>query len=127
MITPLPIGLVNTVLPIAVLAVLAIVMPRLITGGETLAHRRVIVAVVLSTLLLIALGAALFAMAYGMRGVPLFGTFAQAPLATGAFFLRLSALAALIWLPLLALVWYSLAQGVEHRRGAALAKRKVGI
>ena len=67
-------------------------------------------------------GAIIFGALYHARGIGVWDAFTQAPIATSWFFLKLSGFAALLWAPILALVWFSMAQGVEKRRGEDLAK-----
>lgn len=117
MIASEPIGWVNTGLPLAVLAGAAVVLPRLVVPGDTRSQRVVMVSVLVSAIALLLLGAAVFAVVYGVRGVGVGAAFATAPMAACIFFLRLSAMAALLWGPVLALVWFAMAQAVEVRRG----------
>lgn len=117
MIAAEPIGWWNTGLPLVVLGVLALVLPHLLVARGTRSHRVVLVGVVISAGLVLVAGEVVFAVIYGASGVGVWEAFRQAPLATGGFFLRLSGFAALVWGPLLVLVWLGLAQGVEKRKG----------
>jgi hypothetical protein len=112
-----PIGWVNTGLPMAVLAGAAVILPRLLVPGDTRSQRAVTVSVLSSAVGLLLLGAAVFAAVYSAGGAGVASAFSNAPMATGLFFLRLSAMAALLWVPVLALVWFAMAQAVEVRRG----------
>ncbi|MBV1867327.1 MAG: hypothetical protein KUG69_05405 [Marinosulfonomonas sp.] len=118
-----PIGLLNTGLPVTVLAVLAIVLPRLLAPSQTRSHRLVGSAVGLSALVLLVVGAIIFAATYSVQGHPVLATFKSDPLAIMLFFLRLAAKASLIWLPVLGLVWFGMAQKVENHRGADVARK----
>lgn len=117
MIATEPIGWVNTGLPMAVLAGAAVILPRLVAPVETRSQRAVVASVLISAIGLLLLGAAVFAVVYGAGGAGVGAAFSAAPLATSVFFLRLSAMAALLWAPVLALVWFAMAQAVEVRRG----------
>lgn len=117
MITAQPIGFLNTGLPLAVLAALALGVPRLLVRRGTRAHGDIAIAMLGSVLILLVAGQLLFALLYIIAGIDVVTAFRQAPLATGGFFLRLSAFAALIWGPVLALVWLGMAQRVESLRG----------
>ena len=46
------------------------------------------------------------------------------PIATTWAFIRISGYAALLWLPILALTWFGMAQGVERRKGEDAAKER---
>ena len=124
MIPTQPIGFLNTGLPVVSLALLVILIPRLILPAGTLSHQVLAVAIAVTALITLAFGAVFFALSYGWLGAPVWATFQDAPTSIAAYFLRLSAMAALIWGPVLALVWYTSAQGVERRRGEARAARK---
>lgn len=117
MIASEPIGWVNTGLPLVVLAGLAVVFPRVLVSDETRSQRAVFGAVAVSALGVLVAGAVVFGVVYGLRGVGVGAAFADAPAATTLFFGRLSAMAALLWAPILALVWFAMAQSVEVRRG----------
>lgn len=122
MIATEPIGWWNTGAPLVLLCALALALPRLLVARATRSHRDVAVAVAVTAGLVLVAGEAVFALIYGLRGVGVWEAFMQAPLVTGGFFLRLSAFAALVWGPLLALIWLGLAQGVEKRKGEDLVK-----
>lgn len=122
MIASEPIGWVNTGLPLVVLAGLAGVLPRFLVSGDTRSQQAVMVSIFGSAVGLLISGGLVFAAVYGLGGVGIGAAFSNTPVATGVFFLRLSALAALLWGPVLGLVWFSMAQGVEARRGADIAR-----
>ncbi|MDJ0825249.1 MAG: hypothetical protein QNJ16_07085 [Rhodobacter sp.] len=119
-----PIGLWNTGLPLVVLGALAVALPWLLVRRATRSHREVAVTIWSSAGLLLIAGAAVFAVLYAVRGAGVAAALAEAPLATAWFFLRLSGFAAVVWAPLLGLVWLGLAQGVERRRGEDVARGK---
>ncbi|MDJ0629273.1 MAG: hypothetical protein QNJ44_13525 [Rhodobacter sp.] len=112
-----PIGLVNTGLPLVLLGALALVLPRLLMRRRTRSHWEVALAIWASAGFLLLAGAVVFAVIYGARGIGIGTALAEAPLATAWFFLRLSGFAAVVWMPLLALVWLGMAQAVERRKG----------
>jgi hypothetical protein len=112
-----PIGWLNTGLPMAVLACAAVVLPRMLVSGGTRSQRAVTGSVVVSAIGLLLLGAAVFIAVYSAGGAGVAAAFSSAPLPTALFFLRLSVMAALMWGPVLALVWFTMAQAVEARRG----------
>ncbi len=112
-----PIGWLNTGLPLAILAMLAVVLPNILVPAQTRSQRELAVGIAASAALLLVVGEVVFALIYAVRGIDVWAAIAEAPLATGGFFLKLSALAAMLWGPLLALMWLGLAQGVEKRRG----------
>jgi len=121
MIQSQPIGLTNTGVPVAVLELAAVGLPRLI-AGRTLSQGRLALAVAVTVLALLGLGALLFAALYALQGAPLRAAWAGDRAAVVAFFLWLAMKAALLWGPVLALVWYVMAQAVERRRGEAVMR-----
>lgn len=118
-----PIGWSNTGLPLALLGLLAVLIPWVLVRRETRSHLEVAVTIWASAGLLLVAGAVIFAMIYAGQGKPVGALLSEAPLATFWFFLRQSGYAALVWVPILALTWLGLAQGVEKRRGEDIAKR----
>ncbi len=118
-----PISLLNTGLPLLVLALLAIALPVLLVPKSTMRHWEVAVAVWASAGFLLLAGAAVFGVIYGLGGVGVKTAFAEAPLATSWFFLKLSGYAAVAWVPVLGLTWLTLAQRVERRKGEEALKR----
>ena len=117
------IGLWNTGLPLLILGALAVVFPRLLVRRDTRAQWEVLVGIWASAGFLLIAGAVIFALIYGARGAPVAEVAGAAPLAVAVFFLRLSGYAAILWVPLLALVWFGMAQGVEKRKGEDLVQR----
>ena len=116
-----PIGWWNTGFPLVLLGGLAVVVPRLFVG-QTRSQRVVMLAILASVGVLLVVGALVFMGLYGWRGVGVWAALGVAPVATGWFFLRLSGFAAMLWGPVLALVWLGLAQGVEKRKGEDVAR-----
>ncbi|MCG6903523.1 MAG: hypothetical protein LJE68_12660, partial [Rhodobacter sp.] len=102
-----PIGWWNTGFPLTLLGAMAVLLPHGLVQGlggrRTRSHALVAMAVLVSGLLLLALGAGLFALIYGARGAEVSAAFDAAPALTAWFFLRLSGFTALLWVPLLAL------------------------
>ena len=112
-----PVTLLNTGLPLALLAALAILLPRLLLPAQTRSHRRLVAVLGVSAALVLAVGCALVA---GMKlagGADLAGAFRAAPLLTLAAIARPAALAAIAWGPLLALSGLSLGHRIEDLRG----------
>lgn len=117
MIASAPIGWINTGLPVTILALAAVLVPGRIAPRETRSHKAVMFAVALTAVIMVLLGAAIFAVVYWFSGAGVPAALSEAPLATMVYFFRLSLMAALLWGPILALVWFSMAQSVEKRRG----------
>jgi predicted membrane-bound spermidine synthase len=110
-----PLTFANGILPLAVLVAATIGLPALLAGG-TLSQGRLGVAVLVTALLVWALGAGVLAVQYAMsEGGMVSGLWAL---------LERSALMGLLWVPLLGVVWLMRAQGVERRRG--LMMREAG-
>lgn len=116
MIEAQPIGWWNTGFPLVLLGGLAAVLPRVFVG-QTRSQAVVLLAILASAVVLLAVGALVFMGLYGWRGVSVWAALGSAPMATGGFFVRLSGFAAMVWGPVLALVWLGLAQRVETRKG----------
>lgn len=111
------IGLWNTGVPLLVLCTLALGLPRLTVPRDTRDHGEVRRGIALAAVLVLLAGVAVFVAAYAGRGAEVARAVAVMPVATGLLFLRLSGLSALVWGPLLGLVWLNQAQAVEARRG----------
>lgn len=98
----------NGILPLAFLLLLAVAIPAVL-AGRTLSQGRLAGAVGVALLVVWAVGAALMAWLYArINGGNFPGVLAS---------LQRSAMMALLWGPVLALVWLMRAQGVERRRG----------
>lgn len=122
MIPAQPITFLNTGLPVFLMAIAAWVVPVLL--GRTAADQQALMrGIVASALIILLLGAVLFAGIYQAGGIPVAGAFADAPLSVGGFFARTALTAGIIWGPVLALAWFVLAQGVERRKGEDRARR----
>jgi len=112
-----PIGLINTGVPVTLLVLVAMALPYLMVNRNTRSHAQVNSSVGITGLVLLALGANLFGLSYAVRGHGVGAALVDNPLGVGWFFLRLAGMAAIIWVPVLGLVWFSLAQRVERNRG----------
>lgn len=121
-----PIGLLNTGLPVVVLLAVAIGLPLLLVRTNTRRHEQVWSAIAMTALVLLMLGTNLFGITYALRGHSVGAALVADPGAVAWYFLRLAGMAAIIWVPVLALVWFSLAQRVERNKGAALVTKGRG-
>jgi uncharacterized membrane protein YbhN (UPF0104 family) len=108
----LHLNLTNAILPLALLLGLCIAMPALF-AGETLSHR---------TLALAILATAAVAWASGVAILAWLSAQVNAEIGTAWSYFRRSGLLALLWGPVLALVWLVRAQGVERRRGLLMGR-----
>ena len=122
MLQPEPIGFLNTGVPLVILGLLSVGLPWVLVRKGTRSHWEVGLSIWASAGFLLLAGAGIFAAVYGLRGIGVGAAFTAAPLATAWFFLRLSGYAAMLWVPVLALVWFAMAQRVEKRRGEDLAR-----
>ena len=112
-----PVTLLNTGLPLALLSLLAVLLPRLLLPAQTRSHRRLVGVLGASVVLVLAAGCGVFAALKLVEGADLGGAFRAAPgLALGAL-LRPAALAAIAWGPILALSGLSLTHRIEDLRG----------
>jgi hypothetical protein len=105
------------VLPVCLLAALAIALPLWITPRGTRSQRRLMISVGLSAIILLAIGAVFMAVLYAAEGTDVGHVVTSSPITGVLFFLKRSGLTALIWGPLLAFAWFSLAQKVERLKG----------
>ena len=103
-----PLNLTNGILPMAVLVALAVGLPALFVR-KTLSQRRLAWVMVGTGLVVWMVGAVLMEMLYTSVN---FGRPVDFRYALGS-----SLMTALLWGPVLALVWLMRAQGVERRRG----------
>ncbi len=117
MIVAEPIGIWNTGMPLLLLCALALGLPRLTVPRDTRDHAAVLRGIALAAALILCAGVLVFVFAYALRGAEVARAAVGMPLATTLLFLRLSGLSALVWAPLLGLVWLGQAQAVEARRG----------
>lgn len=107
----------SVALPVCVLAVLAVVLPLLITPKNTRSQRRLAISVMMSVLVLLVIGAAFMAVLYLAEGADVGAKIIRNPLYVLIFFSKRSGMAALIWGPLLALAWFGMAQKIERLKG----------
>lgn len=109
----LRLNLTNGILPLAVLVLLAVVVPAVL-AGPTLSQGRLAVAMGVTLLVVWGVGAGVMAWLYArVNGGAFPGVWAS---------LQRSALMGLLWGPVLALVWLMRAQGVERRRGLLMGR-----
>ena len=113
----------NTLLPLAALAGLAVVLPWALLPRATLSHRTLLMVLGLSALIL-ALASAVIILGSSLAagGDPV-ASFRVAPRVVACNLGRTVALSAFLWGPILLLVGYFQAMGVEKRRGEAAARR----
>lgn len=106
-------NLTNAILPLAVLVLLSIALPALLAGA-TLSQRWLAVVIGVTALVVWGAGAVMMAVLYAqVNGAASSGVWP---------YLQRSALMALLWGPVLALVWLMRAQGIERRRGLRMGR-----
>ena len=106
-------NLTNAILPLVVLVALTVALPALL-AGSTLSQGRLSVAIGVTAVVVWAVGAALLAALYAqVNGGAEAGVW---------HYLTRSGLLGLMWGPVLALVWFMRAQGVERRRGLLMGR-----
>lgn len=110
----------NTIVPLAILAMVAAIVPYLLTPRATRSQGRVALAIGLTALGMVGLSGLIFAL-FDTRDLPQGG--AAGRVLIGWFYIRSALGAVAVWGPVLALVWLSLAQRVERLRGADMAQR----
>ena len=121
MIPTQPITFLNTGLPVMVMALAAWWVP-LYLSRRAHSQQALMRAILTSALSVLIMGAVIFAGIYQAGGIPVLAALLDQPTVVGGYFARLSLIAGIIWAPVLALAWYVLAQGVERRKGEAIAR-----
>lgn len=117
-----PITLFTTGLPLAILAVLAVLIPGLLARRRSRSQRDLVIVICASAAVLLVLGAVTFFAVYQIGEIYV-GAVLNSTWATVQFFLTKSAFAAIAWLPILGLRWFSMAQAIEKRKGEDLVQR----
>ncbi|MFY0679126.1 MAG: hypothetical protein JXR13_00995 [Thalassovita sp.] len=120
------IGLANTAVPLGVLAVLVLVLPHYMVDGATRSHATVLRGIGGVACMTLAAGFVMSMVVTQIRGYNVLAQLQADPLTGAMIHGRLAALSALVWGPILALVWFSKAQGVEARRGQDVAGEGLG-
>jgi hypothetical protein len=113
----------DSVLPIVVLATLAVVVPWVLVKRDTRSQREVAVTIWASAGVLMIASGVIYAVLHAAQGRAVGEFFAEAPMVTLWFFIKQAGSSAILWAPILALVWFGMAQGVEKRKGEDAAKR----
>lgn len=122
--TPEPVTLLNTGLPLLVLGAAGLGLPWLLIPAGTRSLRAAALTLLACVPLLTLAGMAVFGLAMAAGGTDVAGALAEAPFGTLAVLGRSSAPGALVWGPALILAGLSIAQRIEARRGADRARRE---
>ena len=109
----------NTGVPLVLIGILAIILPFLLIRKDTRSHRSVALGVAIAAVLLVLAGA-LILWGIDTRDIEI----AENASASVLFqiYLRASFPFAMLWAPLLALIWFGKAQRVEKLRGEDLVR-----
>lgn len=119
-----PISWTNSILPMAIIGALAVIVPWRLVRRGTRSHWEVALTVWASAGVMLIVSGSVFAALYAARGHEVGAAFGEAPFATAWFFMKISGYAAILWVPILALVWFGMAQRVERRRGEDRARQR---
>jgi len=119
------IGWWNTGFPLVVLAAAAVLVPWVLVPKATRSQRAGALGIAVSAMVLFALGVGVFIVGYATQLDRLWSVFADAPLAALSYFVGLSAYSAILWAPILAIMWFGMAQSVERRKGADVTRSSV--
>ncbi|WP_417243519.1 hypothetical protein [Celeribacter sp.] len=110
-------GFILTVaLPVAGMAALGYYLPRLLTPSRVRRQRHAVYATFCAAVTLWLGAAVMMAGLYGSGGAPVATAGAIAPVATGVYFLKRAASSVIVWGPMLALGWFSVAQRIERAK-----------
>ena len=108
-------GFILTVaLPVTVMAVCGFYLPRVLTPKRARRQRHAIYATCVSAVVLWWGTAAMMAGLYGLSSAPVAAAGVAAPVVTVVYFLKRAASAVIVWGPMLALGWFSVAQRIER-------------
>jgi hypothetical protein len=121
MLNPDPITLTNALLPMVILGALAVVLPYILTPKTSRSHRRLTLVIILSGALTFLAAIVTFAL---LQPGNIAGALITAPLTTLLILAKPAALSAIIWIPLLALSGFTLAQRIENLRGRDMVDTK---
>ena len=113
--------IVETLLPLALVALLAVLLPEGLASPRSLSQRRLAGAMAVSAGLILLAGAVLMAALYVWQGSEVVAGFSAYPFATARYFMAKSLWLVPFWAPLLALVWVIKAQALEGRKGRTVA------
>ncbi|WP_127746993.1 hypothetical protein [Parasedimentitalea marina] len=111
----------NTGLPMMVIGILAVVVPRLLVQKATRSHLVVAIGMILACVTMAVLSAGVFFLFDNRSYETLIG--AGGYVLALEFLIEASWKAVILWAPLILLTWLSLAQRVERLRGQDLAER----
>ncbi|MEO9894898.1 MAG: hypothetical protein ABJD13_09620 [Paracoccaceae bacterium] len=117
----------NTGLPLLIFAGVALTLPSLMVPRDTRSHTRVARGMIATAAVLVVFGP-LVAMAFDSRPLPAgpADTYkGQVWLLLYQFQFRASLTLALVWAPLLALVWFNASQRVEQLRGQDIVRESI--
>ena len=92
-----PITWVNSVLPMAILAALAVLVPLGLVRKQTRSQAEVAVTICASAGIMLLVSALTFAILYAAQGTDVWPAFKVTPIATTWAFIRISGYAALLW------------------------------
>ena len=109
-----------TFLPIAILGIVALALPHLLVPRDTRSHRSLGLGIAVTVSVLILLGPLLYAL-FDTRDLYEANTFAEGAVIAWIVFLD-SLSAAILWAPLVGLIWFGKAQRVEKLRGEDMAR-----
>ena len=111
----------ETLLPLMVVALMAVLVPEGLASPHSLSQRRLGGAMGVSALVIFLAGVVLMVALYGWQGSRVGQGLAAYPWTTARYFLAASLWLVPFWIPLLALVWLVKAQALEARRGRVAA------
>ena len=114
--TPQPVSLTNTLLPLAVLALAAFLLPRMLTPDHARAQATMLRGAVMAAGLTLVLAVMIFASLQALTGAAVFDALAAEPVAAGWTLLRPALLSVLAWGPVLVLSAFGVGQRIERRR-----------
>jgi hypothetical protein len=102
---------------------LAVILPVLVARRFQDTQGGLSVALLIAALMLMAVATALVAWMYLVQNADT-TILRDAPLAATLYFLSIGAKTSILWAPIVLLTGFSLAQGIERRKGEAMAARK---
>lgn len=112
-------GFSDTVVPVAILLALTVFVPVLTVSPRVKTQGALARGMIAAVVLVLLLGALLFAELYRREGNDVFQAVLNDPIGRFGFFMSRSLMSGMFWGPVMAFIWFGRALEVERRKGEA--------